>query len=88
MKPAPSNTSPSSAPSGRSSTALHEPAISTAVLTLSRSATTVTLCGIVISAPRMFVSLNSDRKKAGKSCALQPIGTTTASIPLASNHGL
>ena len=48
----------------------------------------VTLCGMVTSAPRMLVSVNSDRKNSGYSSALTPIGTTTASMPFFSNHGL
>jgi hypothetical protein len=48
----------------------------------------VTLWGMVTSAPRMFVSRNSRGKNWRYSSALTPIGTTTASIPFLSNHGL
>jgi len=64
-KPVPSNMSPSSVPSGRSSTALHEPAISTVGVTASTRPTVVTLCGIVTSAPRTLVRRKSARKNAG-----------------------
>ena len=60
MNPVPSNMSPSSVPSGRFRIALHEPATFTVVVTSSSSSTVVTLCGIVTSAPRMLVILNSD----------------------------
>jgi hypothetical protein len=43
----PSNISPWSEPSRRRRIALHEPAISTAMLTVSMRPTVVTLCGIV-----------------------------------------
>jgi hypothetical protein len=41
------------------------PAISAIGLSSSTSSMVVTLCGIVTSAPRMFVSVKTDRKKAG-----------------------
>ncbi len=56
-KPAPSNMSPASVPSGFISSALQAPAILTAVLGSSSNATVVTLCGMVISAPWMLVNL-------------------------------
>jgi hypothetical protein len=64
-KPSPSNRSPSSAPSGARRTALQAPATFTVGVTRSSSATVATLCGIVISAPRMLVSVNTARKKGG-----------------------
>ena len=64
-KPVPSNMSASSVPSGRSSNALLEPAISTVGVTSSASPAVVTLCGMVTSAPRMLVSRNSGRRNAG-----------------------
>jgi hypothetical protein len=54
----------------------------------STSLVVVTLCGIVTRAPRTFVSLNTYLRNPGYSSALTPIGTTTASIPFRSNHGL
>ena len=56
--------SPSSVPSGRLRIALHDPAILTAVLVSSSSATVVTLCGIVTSAPRTFVKRKKGRNNA------------------------
>jgi hypothetical protein len=60
----PSNISPWSEPSRRRRIALHEPAISTAMLTVSMRPTVVTLCGIVTKAPRIFPSRNNGRRKA------------------------
>ena len=88
VNPSPSNMSPASVPSGRSRSALQDPAILTVVLRSSSSSTTATLCGIVTSAPWKFVSLRSDARTPAKSPALTPIGTTAASIPFFSNHGL
>ena len=59
VKPAPSNMSPSNVAFSRRKTALHDPATFTVVETSSSNATVVTLCGIVISAPRILVSRNS-----------------------------
>ena len=72
----------------RSSTALAAPAICTVGVSSSTSRVVVTLCGMVIRAPRILVSLNRYLKNSGYSSALTPIGTTTASIPFFSNHGL
>ena len=51
--PAPSNISASKDPSGRFSTAFADPAIEAVGVTSSTSSITVTLCGIVMSAPCM-----------------------------------
>ena len=87
-KPAPSNWSPSSVPSSRSSTALAAPAICAVGVISSTSRVVVTLCGIVTRAPRMLVSRNRYLRNSGYSSALTPMGTTTASMPFFSNHGL
>ena len=57
--------SPTRRPSGLNSNALQDPAIFTVVLASSRSATVVTLWGIVTSAPWMFVSFRSDASTPG-----------------------
>jgi hypothetical protein len=57
--------SPTSRPRSSRRTALHEPAICTAGDISSSSATVPILCGIVISAPRMFSSVNTARRTAG-----------------------
>jgi len=44
---------------------LQAPAICAVGETSSSRPTVVTLCGIVISAPRMLLSLNTRRRKAG-----------------------
>jgi hypothetical protein len=87
-KPSPSNMSPSSVPSGRSSTALHAPATRTVGVTSSSSATTLTLCGIVISAPWTLLNFMIAGNDVAKSSALTPIGMTTASMPSFSKYGL
>jgi len=56
--------------------------------TSSSKPTVATLCGMVIRAPRILVSVNRERKKAGKSSGLLPIGTTTAFAPHCANQGL
>ena len=87
-KPAPSNMSASSDPSGRFSTALAEPAICAVGVTSSTISSTAILCGMVISAPCIVVIRNSSGNKRTKSSDRTPSGTTTASSPCASNHGL
>ena len=64
-KPAPSNMSPSSDPSGRFRMALQAPAICPVVVTSSTSCAVVTLCGIVTSAPCTLVVRNSARSTSG-----------------------
>jgi hypothetical protein len=64
-KPAPSNWSPTSRPSARRLTALQAPAIRTVGVTSSSRPTVTTLCGMVMSAPRMLVSVKTLRRKAG-----------------------
>jgi hypothetical protein len=64
------------------------PAICTVGVTSSTSLVVMTLCGMVIRAPRILVSLNRYLKNSGYCSALTPIGTTTASMPFFSNHGL
>jgi hypothetical protein len=59
VKPAPSNMSPNNVPSSRRKIALHDPATFTVVETSSSISTVVTLCGMVMSAPRMLVRRNS-----------------------------
>ena len=88
VNPAPSNWSPSSDPSSRSSTALDAPATWAIGVSSSTSSVVVTLCGMVTSAPRMFDILNSSGKNSRYSSGLTPIGTTTASMSFFSNHGL
>jgi hypothetical protein len=56
-KPAPSNWSPSSVPSGRFRMALQAPATRAVGVTSSTSAMVVTLCGMVTSAPRRLLNL-------------------------------
>ena len=80
--------SPTSLPSSVTRTALHERAMRTVGDASSSRPTVVTLCGIVIKAPRMLARLKTARKKAGKCSGRQPIGTTTVSMPACSNHGL
>jgi hypothetical protein len=60
----------------------------TAGLISSRSARVDTLCGMVMSAPTMFVNLNTARRKSGYGPLSQPMGTTTASMPACSKYGL
>jgi len=67
---------------------LQAPEIFTAGETSSSRPTVVTLCGMVISAPAILLSVNTDFRKAGKCSAWQPMGTTTASTPAFSNQGL
>lgn len=57
--------SPKSVPSGRFSTALHDPAMRTEIDTSSTRLTVETLWGMVISAPRILVSLNTALKVEG-----------------------
>ena len=87
-KPAPSNWSPSSRPSGSLFTALQAPDTCTAGVASSSSSTTLTLCGMVISAPRRFSSWMRPLSAAVKASGLQPIGTTTALMPADSKYGL
>ena len=87
-KPAPSNMSPKSDPSERSKIALQAPAICAVGESSSTNLQLVTLCGMVISAPRMLVNVKMARSAAGKSSALTPIGITTASTPMLSKYGL
>ena len=74
--------SPRRRPSGRRFTALQEPATRTAGVTSSTSATTLTLCGIVISAPRTFSRRNTPRSTSAKFSGLHPMGTTSALAPI------
>jgi hypothetical protein len=67
---------------------LAAPAIVAVGESSSTSSQVTTLCGIVTSAPRMFDILNSSGKIARYSSGFTPIGTTTASMPFLSNHGL
>ena len=57
--------SPCSRPSGPRRTALHEPAIAAVGNISSSRPTVLTLCGMVISAPRMFDILKTERRKSG-----------------------
>ena len=86
--PSPSNCSPASRPSGRRLTALHAPATFTAGEASSSISTTLTLCGMVISAPRMFSSANNPRRTCAKDSALHAMGTTTALTPTDAKYGL
>ena len=63
-KPAPSNWSPSSDPSSRTSTALEAPATCAMGVSSSTSSVVTTLCGMVTSAPRMLDILNSSGKNS------------------------
>jgi hypothetical protein len=64
-KPSPSNRSPTRRPSPSRRTALHAPAICTAGDPTSSRPAVLALCGMVISAPRMFSSVNTARRNAG-----------------------
>ncbi|MCY1373361.1 hypothetical protein D9M69_606320 [compost metagenome] len=64
-KPEPSNMSPIRRPSGSRFTALQAPATFTVGVTTSTRSTVTTLWGMVMSAPRMLVSLNAARRNAG-----------------------
>lgn len=79
---------PSNDPSGRRSTALHDPAMAAVVISASANLTVATLCGIVTNAPRTFRILNTAGSTVAKSAASTAIGTTTASMPWAANQGL
>jgi hypothetical protein len=73
--------SPTSRPFASRFTALQDPATRTVGVTSSSRSTTLTLCGMVISAPRMFSSVNRLLSTAGNCSGLQPMGTTTAFTP-------
>ena len=81
-KPAPSNWSPSSVPSGRFRIALQAPAMRAVGVTSSTRLIVVTLCGIVTSAPRRLVRRPAASAPPGSRSGLTPIGITTASMPL------
>ena len=80
--------SPTSRPPASRRTALQAPAARATAETSSSSATTLTLCGIVTSAPRALSSAKKLRSTSGNAAARQSIGTTSALMPAASKYGL
>ena len=64
-KPSPSNMSPCNWPCAFNRTALQAPAINAVGEMTSIKPIVTTLCGMVISAPRIFDNLNTLRKKSG-----------------------
>jgi hypothetical protein len=87
-KPSPSNMSPTSRPSPSRRTALQAPATLAIVDTRSSSDRTLTLCGMVISAPRAFSSAKKARSTSAKTSRRQPMGTTAALMPADAKYGL
>ena len=80
--------SPCNWPLGPRRTALQAPAMAAVGSTSSSRPMVLTLCGMVIRAPRRLASLKTDFKNAGKSGGLQPMGMTTALTPALANQGL
>ncbi len=87
-KPSPSNMSPTRRPSGSRRTALQAPATRAVGDTASSRPITLTLSGMVMSAPRTLSAANSARSSAGNSGTRQARGTTTALMRAAAKYGL